>query len=620
MVLSSRIRANQRAVASYIGAGIITPGGGGGGAPTAPAIYGLMSKTADGSVGQTYSGPAWSSPQWYRETLASPKTRTAIVGATGRTYVATIDDVGFRVVMAGMDAGVLKVAAPYAAVLPAPIILESFDTAANLLTSAAGNPAFTVDAADKLQGSASVIALSQGATSRVMRNLGPLPGLAGVGNLAGLGSLAWLKEELEPYAMARTSADIRLDQTTGTPGASGAMLGAVALNSHKGKVWNSVRPEQNAYLQGRAQGASDNWKGSFDRTAASGSPHVQRTRYDAFVAKGGGRPCAVLGCDDGINIDEAITEARVRDMLMTHYVPSKKVTDATSSSIYRWVDYRRLASYGMDIQCDGTPDDSSMVNGKSNPAESIGLLKTCRNTIMAEIPGTDPRHFCYPNGDTDVFVANQPNAIIDHRLYAGGAAVGTTGSAVITGMTSTSGLAAGMPVGGFGIPAGTKIASVDSSTQITLTTALTAALTTIAVWDDSHPFFLDQLQDALRADGTFYTGRTTNFDTFHSRFGIAGRDFLMPAFSMSNGTVGNDTPEQMADRAVSRLDAAIARRENIEFYFHGIKSSGITFIDTPMSTFVAFLNALQARRDAGLVDVLTKAQWWARDGGSSFPN
>ncbi|RIY00232.1 hypothetical protein D3218_13180 [Aureimonas flava] len=582
-----------------------------------PVVLGLVTKTADGSVGQTYTGPAWSSPQWYRETLASPKTRTAIEGATARTYVATADDVGFRLVMAGTDAGTAKVAAPYAVVLAAPIVLESFDSVASLSVSTAGNPALAVDTADKVQGTGSVVATGQGSGNRLMRTLGALTGIAGVGNLAGLGTLAWLREELNPYASLGGEGSIRVDQTTGTPAVGGQLSGAQFLNAHKGKVWNSVRPDQLAYLQAKDPAAS--WKVSFDRSSSTSAPHVQRTRYDALMAKAGCRPTLILGFDDGLNIDDAVAEMAARSIGATLYIPSEVIDNRSSSSILTWDAVKAYQAQGMDIQADGTPGDSSMVTGKANPAETIALLKSGRTRIMEMVPGSDPRHFCYPNGHTDAYVANSPNSIPDHRVYKGGAATGTSGSSVLTGLTDTAGLAAGMAVSGFGVPAGTRIASVDSATQITLTNALTAALTTLAVWDDSGPFFLDKLQDAIRADGTFRTGRTTNFDTFHSRFGIAGRDFLMPAYSMSNGTTGSLTPEQLADQAVARLDAAIARRENIEFYLHAVKENGRQTLDTPLSTFKTFLDAVVSRRDAGSLDVLTKAQWWARDGAASCP-
>jgi microcystin-dependent protein len=53
-------------------------------------------------------------------------------------------------------------------------------------------------------------------------------------------------------------------------------------------------------------------------------------------------------------------------------------------------------------------------------------------------------------------------------IGAGGTITGniTSGSSVIPGVTSTTGMVAGMPISGTGIPSGTTIASVDSGTQI----------------------------------------------------------------------------------------------------------------------------------------------------------
>lgn len=57
----------------------------------------------------------------------------------------------------------------------------------------------------------------------------------------------------------------------------------------------------------------------------------------------------------------------------------------------------------------------------------------------------------------------------------------TTGQASVTGLSSTSGLEAGMSVAGTGIPAAAKIASVTSGTAITLTANATANGTGVAL-------------------------------------------------------------------------------------------------------------------------------------------
>ena len=64
-------------------------------------------------------------------------------------------------------------------------------------------------------------------------------------------------------------------------------------------------------------------------------------------------------------------------------------------------------------------------------------------------------------------IANAPNP-------AGRTGDPTSGSAIITGLSSTSDLYPGMPVSGTGIPAGATIATIDSSSSITLSTSATA--------------------------------------------------------------------------------------------------------------------------------------------------
>lgn len=76
-----------------MGLGVVS--GGGTSIPT--PVYGLMTATADGSTGQTYTlNSSWTGVQWYRMQLAKPNAMTAISGATGLTYLAQAADGGYR--------------------------------------------------------------------------------------------------------------------------------------------------------------------------------------------------------------------------------------------------------------------------------------------------------------------------------------------------------------------------------------------------------------------------------------------------------------------------------------------------------------------------------------------
>lgn len=72
----------------------------------------------------------------------------------------------------------------------------------------------------------------------------------------------------------------------------------------------------------------------------------------------------------------------------------------------------------------------------------------------------------------------------------------TSGSAVVTGLSATSDLLAGTPCVGTGIPSGTTISSLDSSSQVTLSAAATASGSTelhwgLACWVDPQGFYGD---------------------------------------------------------------------------------------------------------------------------------
>lgn len=81
--------------------------------------------------------------------------------------------------------------------------------------------------------------------------------------------------------------------------------------------------------------------------------------------------------------------------------------------------------------------------------------------------------------------------------------VRTSGSAVVTGLSDTAAMVAGMPVSGTGIPASTTISSVDSSTQITLSQNATSSGTNdvaICQWgvgDGSTTFDLPDARDRV---------------------------------------------------------------------------------------------------------------------------
>jgi microcystin-dependent protein len=91
----------------------------------------------------------------------------------------------------------------------------------------------------------------------------------------------------------------------------------------------------------------------------------------------------------------------------------------------------------------------------------------------------------------------------------------TSASAVVTGLTDTSSMSPGMPISGTGVQSATQIQSVDSSTQITMTTTATTSATTslviapYGVGDGSTTFGLpNRAQVAVGRDNA--SGSATN--------------------------------------------------------------------------------------------------------------
>jgi hypothetical protein len=78
----------------------------------------------------------------------------------------------------------------------------------------------------------------------------------------------------------------------------------------------------------------------------------------------------------------------------------------------------------------------------------------------------------------------------------------TTGSPIITGLSSTSNLSAGMGVSGTNIPSGSKIISIDSSNQVTISQNATGSgsqsITFTKLWTSING---DNVQETLRRDG-----------------------------------------------------------------------------------------------------------------------
>lgn len=88
------------------------------------------------------------------------------------------------------------------------------------------------------------------------------------------------------------------------------------------------------------------------------------------------------------------------------------------------------------------------------------------------------------------------------------AVTNSTGSAVLSGISSTAGLAVGMSVTGTGAPASTTIKSVDSATQVTMSAVSTSAVTSATFTADVFKLLLIKVGPSLT-----YSATQTNVGT-----------------------------------------------------------------------------------------------------------
>ncbi len=140
--------------------------------------------------------------------------------------------------------------------------------------------------------------------------------------------------------------------------------------------------------------------------------------------------------------------------------------------------------------------DAALVSTSSNEPVGYPLCKIPADTASLKFREVfEPENGYGWNGETVIFkgefkkMANNITwssvTAVDIGTFTAPSAETPTGdttldSAVISNMSDTSGLAAGMIISGSGIPSGATIASVDSSTQITISDNATATASTVS--------------------------------------------------------------------------------------------------------------------------------------------
>lgn len=559
---------------------------------------GIMTATKDGSVGQTYTAPSGMIvQQWYREALTSDLTKTSL-DTTATNYIASSNDVGYRLVVRGMLNNVLVDAPAYDPVYAAPILVEAFDSTANLRV---GNGTMA-NAAPVVQGSGSVELTGNGANNsvNVFRNTGQMLDLATVGTISmalDFGSDSLLQDgDYGGPGLNVATTTAAYDQGSGGS-AIDASTGSNPITANMvGRRWMSysIAEFNNLPAPGYAvPSARIGWKPS---TAYAG-----KVKCDALVRNSGGRATIVLSADDGIVSQYSTLYPAFRDRGLSFTLfPARdniaKGDAGTSAGFMTTAMLNEMYLSGLvDIGVD--PYDDAPLTGDTDIAAALLHADVSRQWVLSKGWTRAANHMCYPNGSSDL---SNRKTITDFTA---------TGTAVIT-MASTTGLTAGMDVAGLGVPiaSGVKIVSVDSATQITLNQNLAAGTYRVNCAVTTTPFFGAKLPQALTGAG-WLTGRTTSPKLVADRFGITSDEAMtLTSQSMSNQTFA-DTKKY--------IDLAVKRGCMLYLYGHGWTATG--GLNYSPSELILLADYLKSLKDQGLIDVSTISQWWNAASKRSFP-
>lgn len=491
--------------------------------------------------------------------------------------------------------------------LPTPFVIHNFDGATGWFPTNAGPITITAEGGNTLVFSDTSNTTSATATNHNVINGDPATwGVCALlsdlgGREAGAGA------DRDPQLMLSGSVGVRIG-SGGSGGSGGTFNSTAAVGDN---------------ISGAVENIGDYWScgnvasmtglpsaGDIGiRTESSASPGGRHIRMKTLIGNAAGRPTFLIRVDDAL----ASVDPLLLNMLdyygfkATWFLPWANVGVVGGRLTVAQLQAIRDKGHAV---CLNLTEDDNVITGLANPAAVITKLNEGRAWLATNgFAAEGGNHVVYSNGEFGV----NPNPIIKTDITA------TSGTAVMT-MASTASITAGMRVVGYGVPNSpvTRVQSVDSGTQLTLTQNVTAAFggTGRAKFvDDSSPFYTRLMQNALAAAGV-KSGWTTlgTQVAFYSRYGVGNRGLVLP---------GNSSTSLVDGTIQGMVDSAIARGGTVQQYFHGVSgtfdvntgigtgtSSGLTSGAGVLAPGFAYL---KAQRDAGLIDVMTVPAWWARD-------
>lgn len=556
--------------------------------------FGAMSRTKDGSTGQTYTlVGAWTDVQWYRRQLAYPNLETPIVGATGATYVAQSGDENYLLVGRGKLNGVEAAAKAYGPVLPPPILLEGFDSITGWTTSGGAQIATVTD--NVVHGTGRLQLTGTGTVSPQATK-----SLIWTGDTSTLGTIAFSVDVgLDAPKMTVQNFRVVLNRD----GADQYVAGVTALATSwitvpltMGKNWGAYNVSQVPGLASAGSGPV----GLYVRQSGN-IPYATVSKYDALLGRAGGRTTVILSFDDNAASQYSIAFPlmQARD-IQGCFALTKNLVGLTGYMTLAQL--QTLYAAGWDACLDSTHNDNQSISFGTMAAWEASFQQN-RDYAVAVGMTRGNEHVIMTHGQTEYVDAN--GVPTPHYPKASVTFNGTN----IATMASTASLAPGMTVAGYNIPDGITVVSVDSATQITMSGNVVAQVKPAQFVDTRGEFYTMKLPKRLLEIGVRSAWTVKASGPFFSRFGVGeGQRVYLSRTAVSDFS-------QAALQA--QIDLAITQGSTVHFMFHSIGPAGGLETDVPKFTWL--MDYLKAKRDAGLLDILTPSQWWARDGGASVP-
>lgn len=193
---------------------------------------------------------------------------------------------------------------------------------------------------------------------------------------------------------------------------------------------------------------------------------------------------------------------------------------------------------GMPIEGAGIPAGTTIASITSVTAITLSANATASGTALVQT-------FNYgygSGGGATTFGVPDDRGAFERGLDSGGAArdvlayscTNTSGQALLTGLSSTTGMSVGMALSGTGVPGGATIAQINSATSIAMSAISTAAVTGITVTGNRiGAYSVDQLAPHMHTSFTMYgtygsTGGSGNTVTTGGVTGSTGNTETKP--------------------------------------------------------------------------------------------